>query len=67
MTDLNLQEGKYYYAPHRRSWGVWKVGKQTNGVRTDQFIMDFSTKLDASRFIYKMNGYSMKRFEEEKP
>lgn len=61
----NLKEGQYYYAPHRSSWGVWKVGKTgKNGVRMDDFITDFSTKIQASNFVYKMNGWSDNKTEE---
>ena len=61
MMPPGLQEGKYYYSPHRNKWGVWKVGKKTpKGTLMNDFIMDFSTKQDAKRFVYKMNGYTLK-------
>lgn len=53
---INVSEGQYYYAPHRRSWGVWKAGKTENGVRTDTFITDFATKIQAANFCKKMNN-----------
>lgn len=56
-------EGQYYYAKHRNMWGIWKVGKKVNNTRMDHFIMDFSAKLDAERFVYRMNGWSMRKFE----
>ena len=66
MMPQNLQEGKYYYSPHRNKWGVWKVGKKTpNGTLMNDFIMDFSTKLDAERFVYKMNGCTTKEQDNE--
>ena len=52
------REGQYYYKPHRSSWGVWKAGKEENGVRLDDFIADFPTPTDAERFVYKMNGFT---------
>ena len=59
-----LREGRYYYKPHRRSWGVWKVGKtDRNGIRTDDFVSDFSTKIQAQNFCYKMNNYTIKKEE----
>ena len=48
-------EGNYYYAPHRRHWGVWKVGKKINGCSNNQFICDFATKIQADEFVKKMN------------
>ena len=64
MNISELKEGQYYYAPHRRSWGVWKAGKVGNsGVRMDDFITDFSTKIQAQNFCYKMNGYTLKKEE----
>jgi len=55
----NLREGQYYYAPHRSSWGVWRVGKAApkSGARMDDFITDFDTKAQASNFVYKMNKW----------
>lgn len=58
----SLDEGKFYYSRHRGSWGVWKVGKTLpSGVRMDDFVMDFSTEIQASNFVYKMNGYTNKK------
>ena len=56
---MEVKAGEYYYAPHRSSWGVWKRGKddEKTGVRMDQFICDFSTKAQASNFVYKMNKW----------
>ena len=65
MTPSDLPEGKYYYDTHRNKWGVWRVGKMINGSRINQFIMDFSTKADASRFVYKMNGYILKKQDDD--
>lgn len=61
---VNVKEGQYYYAPHRRSWGVWKAGRTVNGVRMDDFITDFATKIQARNFVYKMNNWSMNDKDE---
>lgn len=54
----NIKEGQYYYARHKSMWGVWKAGKANpNGSRLDEFIMDFSTKIQADAFVKKMNGW----------
>lgn len=55
---MDAKEGQYYYAPHRRSWGVWKKGKVVDGISiNDEFICDFSTKIQAKNFVYKMNKW----------
>lgn len=59
MEELNLKPGQYYYRPHRSKFGVWKVGNPAkNGARTDDFISDFATKIQASNFVKRMNGWS---------
>ena len=59
MSRFNVKTGEYYYAPHRRSWGVWKKGADgPNGASiNDEFIMDFSTKIQASAFVKKANNW----------
>lgn len=60
---FEVKEGQYYYARHKRSWGVWKKDKPVNGVSVAQFISDFATEQQAKQFVYKMNGYTMKKDE----
>ncbi len=50
-------EGQYFFARHRRCWGVWKVGKDHNGVRCDDFVRDFIDKEEARKFVYQRNGW----------
>lgn len=52
------KHGQYYYTPHRNMWGVWKKGRMVNGAQMDDFIMDFPTKIQAEKFVYKANGWS---------
>lgn len=56
---MEVKEGQYFYARHRSLWGVWKVGRtnEKTGVRMDDFITDFSTQIQASNFVKKMNGW----------
>jgi hypothetical protein len=65
MDKTNLPEGRYYYGRHRSSWGVWRAGKTVNGTRMDDFISDFSTKVQAEKFVYRMNGWTKIKEEEE--
>lgn len=57
---VEVREGQYYYARHRNSWGVWRKNKAGDG----DFITDFSTQIQAKNFVYKMNGYTLKKEEE---
>ena len=55
---MEVKDGQYYYAPHRRSWGVWRAGKTSyKGIRMDVFITDFCIKKQAEDFVYKMNKW----------
>ena len=55
---MEVKEGQYYYAPHRNMWGVWKRGREDgSGIHMDDFITDFSTKAQASNFVYSMNKW----------
>ena len=56
---MEVKDGQYFYARHRGKWGVWKAGKtsEKTGVRMDDFVTDFSTQIQASNFVRKMNGW----------
>lgn len=61
-TDgMMMTSGEYYYAPHRRSWGVWKRNPVSNGVMIDDFIADYQTKEEARREVYRLNGWNYKQ------
>ena len=61
-----VKEGIFYYARHRRQWGVWKTGKTSeSGVRMDDFISDFPTRVQAEGFVYKMNNWKKKDQEND--
>lgn len=55
---MNLKDGKYYYAPHRRSWGIWKHHVHSNGICTGDFIKDCPTKEEARKEVYRLNGWN---------
>lgn len=57
MTMEQMKEGQFYYAPHRRLWGVWKNHNHGNGTSTGEFIADFPSKDSARRFVYKANNW----------
>ena len=53
------KDGEYYYAPHRKSWGVWQNHNHGGGVSSGTFIKDFPTKELARIFVYGLNGWAL--------
>lgn len=53
-------DGQYYYAPHRRMWGIWQHHEHIGGISTGDFIKDCSTKEEARREVYWLNGWVLK-------
>ena len=54
-----MRNGQYYYAPHRRMWGIWKYHGNGNGCHGD-FVKDVPTKEEASKEVYRLNGWKPK-------
>lgn len=50
------KDGQYYYAPHRRMWGVWQWHQFKNG-GVGTFYKDYPTKEDARKEVYRLNGW----------
>ena len=60
MNRFDAKEGQYYYAPHRRMWGVWKrvvPDGDASGTMTGTFVQDFKTKEEARAFVFEKNGW----------
>lgn len=57
---MRMKEGQYYYRPHGIMWGVWINHNHPNGTSTGDFVEDFPTKEEASRFVYEKNGWGEK-------
>lgn len=51
------KDGQYYYAPHRRMWGVWQYHDHGNGCGSGTFYNDYPTKEDARKEVYRLNGW----------
>ena len=50
------KEGQYYYAPHRRRWGIWQYhGTPSSGYGT--FIGSYPNKEAARKEVYRLNGW----------
>jgi hypothetical protein len=59
---IPTKDGQYYYAPHRRQWGIWqyheeKVSDQVS-VGSGTFIKDCPTKAEARAEVYRLNGWA---------
>ena len=59
---MNVKDGQYFYAPHRRSWGIWqyhekKISDQVS-VGSGTFIKDLPTREEARKEVYRLNGWS---------
>ena len=48
--------GQYYYAPHRRSFGVWQWTEVSENGTCGTFIKDFRSKDEAREFVWQQNG-----------
>ena len=55
---MNVKDGQYYYAPHRRQWGIWQYHDLGNGNASGTFIKDCPTKEEARKEVYRLNGWS---------
>ena len=50
-----MKVGEYYYAPHRKNWGVWKRVTPDTGT----FVQDFKTREEARTFVFEKNGWKL--------
>ncbi len=55
-----MRNGQYYYAPHRRLWGIWQNHNFDGGVSSGTFIKDCKTKEEARNEVYRLNGWKPK-------
>ena len=51
------KDGQYFYAPHRRNWGVWLYHKTSERGGHGEFIRDYNTKEEAKKAVYDLNGW----------
>jgi len=53
------KDGQYYYAPHRRSFGIWLHHEEGNGYSSGEFIKDCLTREEARAEVYRLNGWKL--------
>lgn len=61
-----MKDGQYYYAPHRSSFGIWQHHELGGGFSAGTFIRDCSTREEARREVYRLNGWSIKEQDNNK-
>ena len=54
---MTKKVGTYYFARHRRNWGIWVITYCKNGVTMGDFVKDVCSYEDAVREIYSLNGW----------
>ena len=57
MITMKAILGQYYYAPHRRSFGVWQWTEVSETGACGTFIKDFRSKEEAREYVWQMNGW----------
>ena len=55
---MTKKVGTYYFARHRRNWGIWMVESISNGVTMSCFIKDMFSYEDAVKETYHLNGWT---------
>ena len=53
---MKAEVGKYYYAPHRRNFGVWQWDWVSEKSASGRFVKDFQSKEEAREYVWAMNG-----------
>ena len=48
-----VKDGQYYYAPHRRLWGIWQHHDDGSGYGHGDFVKDCVTKEEARKEVRK--------------
>ena len=61
MITMKEILGQYYYAPHRRSFGVWQWTEVSETGACGTFIKDFRSKEEAREYVWQMNGWGTPR------
>ena len=61
MITMKAILGQYYYAPHRRSFGVWQWTEVSENGACGTFIKDFRSKEEARDYVWQMNGWGTPR------
>lgn len=54
---MKVEVGKYYYAPHRRYFGVWQWTDVSKTGACGTFVKDFFTMEAAREYVWQQNGW----------
>ena len=54
---MKAEIGKYYYAPHRRSYGVWQRDWVSETDVSGRYVKDSQSKEETRKYVWKMNGW----------
>lgn len=54
---MTKKVGTYYFARHRRNWGIWVITYCNNGVTMGEHVKDVYNYEDAVRETYNLNGW----------
>lgn len=60
MSGEHSPTAQYYYAPHRRLWGIWEVRRTADGIVPGDFVRDCQTREEARREVYRLNNWKYK-------
>lgn len=55
--NMKATLGQYYYAPHRRNFGVWQWTEVSENGACGTFIKDFMSKEEAREYVWQHNGW----------
>ena len=56
-SDMTKKVGTYYFARHRRNWGIWVITSINNGIEMGDFVKDVYSYEDAVKETYSLNGW----------
>jgi len=54
---MTKKVGTYYFARHRRNWGIFIITYINNGIEMGDFVKDVYSYEDAVKETYHLNGW----------
>ena len=56
-----MKVGQYHYAKHHKNIGIWVCVLATENKTSHEFVKDVKTWDEAKEYVYKMNGWNIKK------